>query len=161
VAEESSESIGVEGPLAAIDKAGVPHSDQEMISQVVGHSRSKTGLGPRNYELDATHTVAFVELFMSPSSTLKINVVQEQISGGPRNKDKSPESRYQAHSSEQAQNWDHAESSEQARSSDQGQPTIQVQSAQTQSLDHVQPSDYVQSPIANALQSHETSIIVC
>jgi hypothetical protein len=161
VAEDSSESTRVKEPLAALDKAGVPHSDQEMISQVIGHSRSKTGLGPRNYEHDATQAIAFVELFMGPSSALKINVVQEQISGGPRNKDKRPESRYQAHSS-QAQNSDHAQSSEQARSSDQAQPMVQVQSsAQTQSLDHVQPSDQAQSSVANRLPSHETSVIVC
>jgi hypothetical protein len=161
VAEDSSETTIVKQPLAALDQAGVPQSNQGMIPQVIGHPPNKTDLGPRNYEHDATKAIAYMELFMGPSSELKINIVQEQISGGPGNKDKRPESKYQADPSEQAQYSDHAQASKQARSSDEAQPVVQVQlSAQTQSLDHVQPSDQAQSSVANRLPTHETSVTV-
>lgn len=167
-AEDSSESTRVNEPMAAVDIAGVPHADQEMSPQAIRHARNKTGVGLRHHENDARQAIAFVELFMDPSSVLKINVVQEQISGGLRNKDERPEPRYQAQSSGQVRSQDQVQPSAQTSNQSQSQPFNQAQpmiqdqsSEQIKLLDHVQPSDQAQSPVIDHLPSHETSVIVC
>lgn len=168
VAEEPPELSRVEESVKALDIPEVPRGDKKLTSQVIGNARSQTGLGSRYYQNNATEAITSVELFIGPSSVLKINLVQEQISDGQKNKDKHPELRYQAHSSEQSRLSEKVHPSGEAQSSNQDQPLLDQalvmdpfqSSNQTQSQDHVQSLAQAQSPVVDHLPSHKTSAIV-